>query len=196
VLTIHHPVGGVRTGPHGPATSGLAVVTDGGRIAAIGPYEKLLETYGGDGGARVRAWDGVLEPGRFAADGAALLETFYWPDPREAGDLGTHPLPVAAVAMTDTRWGASARRGVQRLFARGVTAAAGPFGRPGVAAAVRRAGLRDRPSELVPGGDADFTVVAPATPSAPAAVPAPAAGGHAETCLVTVLGGRLVHRRA
>jgi hypothetical protein len=189
VLTIHHPGGGVRTGPHGPATGGLAVVTDGGRIAAIGPYEKLLETYG-DGGARVRAWDGVLEPGRFAADGAALLEAFYWPDPREAGDLGTQPLPVAAVAMTDTRWGASARRGVQRLFARGVTAVAGPFGRPVVAAAVRRAGLRDRPSELVPGGDADFTVVAPATP------PARAAGGLAETCLVTVLAGRLVHRRA
>ncbi|MCF3965411.1 hypothetical protein L1885_27990, partial [Streptomyces fuscigenes] len=132
---MHHPAGGVRTGRNGPVTPGLAVVTDGGRIAEIGPYGKLVEVYGGEGsGARVRAWDGVLEPGRYAADGALLLEGFYWPDPREAGEFGTGPVPVAGVAMTDTRWGAGARRGVQRLLARGVTAVAGPFTRPQVAA--------------------------------------------------------------
>ncbi|WTL50722.1 hypothetical protein OG310_14455 [Streptomyces sp. NBC_01497] len=189
---MHHPGGGVRAERNGPVTPGLAVVTDGGRIAEIGSYGKLLETYGGErGGARVRAWDGVLEPGRYAADGTALLEAFYWPDPREADALGTDPVPVAGIAMTDTRWSASARRGVQRLFARGVTAVAGPFTRPQVAAAVRRAGLRDHPADLVSGGDADFTVLGPAPAS-----PSPAPGGPAETCVVTVLGGRLVHRRA
>ncbi|MGQ4516363.1 imidazolonepropionase-like domain-containing protein [Streptomyces sp. DW26H14] len=188
MLTVHHPAGGVRTERTGPVTPSLAVVTDGGRIAAIGPYEKLLAEYGGDGGgARVRTWEGALEPGRYAADGAALLETFYWPDPREAGDLGTAPLPVAAVAMTDTRWSASARRGVQRLLARGVTAAAGPFTRPEVAAAVRRAGLRAAPADLVAGGNADFAVF-PGGRDAP--------DGAAGTALVTVLAGRLVHRRA
>ncbi|MEW2547608.1 hypothetical protein AB0910_17845 [Streptomyces sp. NPDC047002] len=175
---MHHPALGVRTAGNGPATPGLAVVTDGGRIAALGPYETVLGRYGG---ARVRAWDGVLEPGRYAADGAELLEGRYWPDPREAAELGTAPLPAASVAMTDTRWGASARRGVQRLLARGVTAVAGPFTRPQVAAAVRRAGLRARACALAEGGAADFAVF-------------PAEG--ADESLATVLAGRLVHRRA
>ncbi|GAA3762308.1 imidazolonepropionase-like domain-containing protein [Streptomyces tremellae] len=179
--TIHHPALGVRTAGDGPATPGLAVVIDGGRIAALGPYETVLGRYGGDGGARVRAWDGVLEPGRYAADAAELLEGRYWPDPREAAEFGTGPLPAASVAMTDTRWGASARRGVQRLLARGVTAVAGPFARPQVAAAVRRAGLRARAAALAEGGAADFAVF-------------PAKG--ADESLATVLAGRLVHRRA
>nr|WP_307865293.1 hypothetical protein [Streptomyces montanisoli] len=175
---MHHPGGGLRTGPDGPVTHGLAVVADGGQLAALGPYEEISRTYGALG-ARVRAWDGVLEPGRYAADGAALLETVYWPDPREADALGTEPLPVTSVPMTDARWGASARRGVRRLLARGVTAIAGPFSRPQVAAAVSRAGLRDRPADVVAGGHADFAVFD--------------ADGD---CVVTVLAGRLVHRRA
>nr|WP_234434277.1 hypothetical protein [Streptomyces sp. NRRL F-5126] len=175
---MHHPSGGVRTGPDGAATHGLAVVADGGRLAALGPYGEISRTYG-PLGARERTWDGVLEPGRHAADGAALLETVYWPDPREADALGTGPVPVASVPMTDARWSASARRGVQRLLARGVTAVTGPFSRPQVAAAVSRAGLRESPADLVAGGHADFAVFD--------------AGGD---CVVTVLAGRLVHRRA
>ncbi|KIF68520.1 hypothetical protein HY68_07530 [Streptomyces sp. AcH 505] len=180
MLTIHHPWGGLRAEWDGPVTPGQAVVVDGGRIAALGPYEELLARYGER--ARVREWHGVLGPGRYEPDGAALLEAAYWPDPREAADLGTEPLTGAALAaldLTDTRWGASARRGVQRLLARGVTALAGPFARASVRTAVERSGLRAAARPLAVDADADFAVLADD-------------GG----CLVTVLGGRLVFRRA
>ncbi|KIF79725.1 hypothetical protein QR77_24085, partial [Streptomyces sp. 150FB] len=63
-------------------------------------------------------------------------------------------------------------------LARGVTALAGPFDRPTVHAAVERSGMRRSPVPAVAqGGPADFAVFA--------------ADGR---CLVTVLGGRLVHR--
>ncbi|WP_127361481.1 imidazolonepropionase-like domain-containing protein [Actinacidiphila soli] len=164
-------------------SDGQAVVVSGDRFAAVGPYEELLAEYGER--ARVRKWDGVLTPGRHEPDAVALLEAAYWPDPREAEELGTDPLTGAALTalgMTDTRWAASARRGVQRLLAAGTTTVAGPFTRPAVRSAVERSAIRvgaARPGALVPADVADFAVFA----------------GDGR-CLATVLGGRLVHRRA
>ncbi|MFG2864195.1 hypothetical protein [Streptomyces sioyaensis] len=182
MLTLHR-VRGVRLVPDGEPAIGHAVVVDGGRIAAIGPYEELLAAYGDR--ARVREWDGVLTPGRAEPDGAALLEAVYHPDPREAGELGSEPIggdALAALDMTEARWGASARRGLQRLLALGTTALTGPFTRPAVRTAVQRSGLAEvpggRPRALTVGGAADFAVFA-----------------EDGSCLVTVLAGRLVHRR-
>ncbi|WP_030262558.1 imidazolonepropionase-like domain-containing protein [Streptomyces violens] len=178
MLTIHR----VRAveGSSTPGAEADAVVVDGARIAAIGPYEELYAAYGDR--ARVREWpDAVLIPGRHEPDGASLLESAYHPDPREADSLGTEPLTGAALAaldMSETRWGASARRGLQRLLATGVTSLSGPFARPSVRTAVSRSGLRAQPVPLAPGAPADFAVFA-----------------EDGTCLVTVLGGRLVYRR-
>ncbi|WP_030667260.1 hypothetical protein [Streptomyces rimosus] len=179
MLTIHR-VRGVRRAPDGAADPGHAVVVSGDRIEAVGPYEELYERYGDR--ARVRDWNGVLTPGRHEPDGAALLETAYHPDPREAGELGTAPLTgdaLTALGMTETRWGASARRGVQRLLATGTTSISGPFTHPAVRTAVTRSGLRDRPGPqaLAPGAHADFAVFT-----------------EDGRCVVTVLGGRLVYR--
>ncbi|MFJ9851471.1 imidazolonepropionase-like domain-containing protein [Streptomyces sp. NPDC101150] len=181
MLTLHR-VRGVRLAHDGELNAGHAVVVDGARIAAIGPYEELLAAYGG---ARVREWDGVLTPGRHEPDGAALLEAAYHPDPREADELGGEPLTgeaLAALGMTETRWGASARRGLQRLLAAGTTALTGPFTRPAVRTAVQRSGLVELPGPapraLATGGPAHFAVF-----------------GEDGTCLATVLAGRLVHRR-
>ncbi|MGF1235689.1 imidazolonepropionase-like domain-containing protein [Streptomyces sp. 2-6] len=169
MLTIHRPL----------ADDSRSVAVDGGRVLAVGPYAELHAAHGDR--ARVREWDGTLEPGRYEPDAVRLLETLYWPDPREADDLGTEPLPAASVPMTDTRWGASARRGVQRMLGRGVTAVAGPFARPAVRTAVQRSGVLvgPAPSALAPDARADFTVLA--------------VDG---SCLATVVGGRLVYRRA
>lgn len=183
--TIHRPASGVRVTADGPAVAGHAVVVEGARIAAIGPYEELRREYGER--ARVREWDGVLGPGAYEPDAVALLESAYWPDPREADELGTEPLTGDVRArlipvMTDSRWGHSARRGLQRLLARGVTQVAGPFTHPAVATAVTRSGLRVVTSvpirHLTPSAAADFTVLTPEG-----------------TCLATVLDGRLVFRR-
>ncbi|ARF56041.1 hypothetical protein [Streptomyces gilvosporeus] len=182
MLTLHR-VQGVRTVHDGPAAPGDAVVVDGAALAAIGPYEELFAAYGAT--ARVREWDGVLTPGRHEPDGAALLEAAYHPDPREADELGTEPLTgeaLAALGMTEARWGASARRGLQRLLAAGTTALTGPFTRPAVRTAVQRSGLvvlpGPSPRALAVGGPAHFAVFAPDG-----------------SCLATVLGGRLVYRR-
>ncbi|MGW8553487.1 imidazolonepropionase-like domain-containing protein [Streptomyces tubercidicus] len=182
MLTLHH-VRGVRPGHAGEPLAGYAVVVDGARIAAIGPYEELRAAHGDR--ARVREWDGVLTPGRYEPEGAALLEGAYHPDPREAGELGSEPITgeaLAALVMTETRWGASARRGVQRLLAAGTTALSGPFTRPAVRTAVQRSGLAEspggRPRALAVGGAADFAVFA-----------------EDGSCLATVLAGRLVYRR-
>ncbi|MFI9203754.1 hypothetical protein [Streptomyces sp. NPDC053048] len=165
------------------APGGCAVAVSGGRFAAIGPYERVRAEAGEH--ARVREWDGVLTPGRYEPDGAAYLEAMYHPDPREADELGTAPLTgpaLAALEMTDTRWGHSARRGVQRLLAVGTTALSGPFVRAAVRTAVERSGIRvlpgPRPRALTLSGAADFAVFADD-------------GG----ALVTVLDGRLVYRR-
>lgn len=197
MLTIHRALGGVVRDDREVTYAGHAVVVDadvvdavvvdGRRFAAIGPYEELHVAYGDR--ARVREWDGVLTPGRYEPDAVALLEAAYWPDPREADTLGTEPLTGAdldALDMTGTRWGASARRGVQRLLARGTTALAGPFTRPEVRTAVERSGIRwyegaapgtRPPRVLAPSGVADFAVFA-----------------EDGRCLVTALDGRLVYR--
>ncbi|WJV46889.1 hypothetical protein QUY26_15965 [Streptomyces flavofungini] len=169
----------------GTVAPGHAVVVDGSRFAAIGPYEELLAEYGQR--ARVRDWgDGILTPGRFEPDAVALLESAYWPDPREADTLGTDPLTgpaLAALDMTDTRWGASARRGLQRLLATGTTALAGPFTHPAVRTAVTRSGIMvitgpPPQPRLAPGAQAGFAILA-----------------DDETCLATSIEGRLVFRR-
>ncbi|MFF4604138.1 hypothetical protein ACFY12_15610 [Streptomyces sp. NPDC001339] len=198
MLTIHR-VRGVRRVHDGPLDAGHAVVVDGARLAAIGPYEELAATYGLDdlpahegppthrGRARLREWDGVLTPGRYEPDGAAFLEAAYHPDPREADELGSEPITgeaLAALDMTEIRWGASARRGLQRLLASGTTALTGPFTRPAIRTAVQRSGLDvlsgpgPGPRTLTPGGVATFAVFA-----------------DDGTALATVLAGRLVHRR-
>ncbi|MFE0376456.1 hypothetical protein ACFW1M_12880 [Streptomyces inhibens] len=182
MLTLHR-VRGVRLVHDGRLDPGHAVVVDGARLAAIGPYEELWAAYGER--ARVREWDGVLTPGRQETEGAALLEAAYHPDPREADELGGEPITgeaLAALEMTETRWGASARRGLQRLLATGTTALTGPFTRPAVRTAVQRSGLVELPAggprALTVGGPAHFAVFA-----------------DDGSCLATVLAGRLVHRR-
>ncbi|QKW28852.1 hypothetical protein HUT11_24140 [Streptomyces seoulensis] len=169
MLTLHRPL----------ADEARSVLVDGGRILAVGPYAELYAAHGER--ARVREWNGTVAPGRYEPDAVRLLETLYWPDPREADALGAEPLPAASVPMTDTRWGGSARRGLQRMLGRGVTAVAGPFTRPPVRTAVQRSGVLvgPAPAVLVPEARADFTVLA--------------VDG---SCLATVVGGRLVYRRA
>ncbi|MDJ0464398.1 hypothetical protein [Streptomyces sp. H27-C3] len=157
-----------------------AVVVEGDRIAALGSYEELYAAFGDR--ARSREWDGRLTPGRHEPDAVALLEAAYWPDPREADALGTEPLTGAALealGMTEVRWGAAARRGIQRLFAAGTTSVAGPFTRPAVRIAVERSGLPVRSTlrPLTVLGPADFAVLA-----------------DDGSCLVTCVAGRMVYR--
>ncbi|MEU8889129.1 hypothetical protein [Streptomyces sp. NPDC048442] len=184
MLTIHRVLG-IREADGSEGSTGDAVVVDGDRISAVGTYEKLAAHAGQ--GARTREWDGYLTPGRFEPDAVTLLQARYWPDPREADELGTGPLSGSALHdldMTDTRWGASARRGVQRLLAHGTTAVAGPFTHPAVRVAVERSPVRilhaPRPNPLTPSAVADFAVFTEPEGE----------------CLVTVIGGRLVFRRA
>ncbi|MGM9386786.1 amidohydrolase family protein [Streptomyces antibioticus] len=141
MLTIHTADLLVTGDPRHPPVPGGAVLVDGRTIAAVGPYEELAEA---SPTARVRRWPGLLTPGLLNPYGPELLEHAYHPDPREADELGTEPLTgeaLAALAPTDTRRGASARRGVQRMLAHGTVAVAGDLWRPAVLDAVRRAGL-------------------------------------------------------
>ncbi|MFF7855916.1 hypothetical protein [Streptomyces sp. NPDC007904] len=215
MLTIHAAdllVPGARR----PALPDGAVLVSGREIAAVGPYEQLAAAHPA---ARVRRWPGVLTPGLLNPDGPELLEHAYHPDPREAGELGTEPLTGAALAqlaMTDARWGAGARRGVQRLLAHGVVAVAGELRRPAVVDAVHRAGLRVEPRSGVPAGPAALdplagrslaeAILRPLPPDGAAGaeatfavfdVPdeAALAARGAGTCVATVVAGRLVHRR-
>ncbi|MFI8926652.1 imidazolonepropionase-like domain-containing protein [Streptomyces sp. NPDC053474] len=179
MLTLHQ-VDAVRPAPAGAD----AVVVNGARIVAVGPYAELHAAYGER--ARVRRWDGVLTPGRHEPDAVALLESAYWPDPREADELGTDPLTGQALArlgMTDTRWGASARRGLQRLLATGTTTLAGPFTHPPVRTAVTRSGIRV------------VTATPPEAPLAPSALADFAIFTEDGTCLTTAIEGRLLFRR-
>ncbi|MFI1396319.1 imidazolonepropionase-like domain-containing protein [Streptomyces sp. NPDC020681] len=198
MLTIHVADLLLPGGGREPVAGG-AVAVQGREIVAVGPYEELVAAYPG---ARVRRWPGVLAPGLFQPDGPGLLERTYHPDPREAAELGSAPITgdaLAALAMTDTRWGASARRGVQRMLAHGTVAVAGPFTRPTVRTAVARSGLRVGEAGragLVAGGPADFAVfdvpVDEMDEVPERALRLDGAGG----CVATVLGGRLVYRRA
>ncbi|WP_236242803.1 hypothetical protein [Streptomyces sp. CC228A] len=193
-----------------------AVLVDGGRIAAVGPYEELAASRPE---ARVRRWPGLLTPGLRQWHTRWLLTRLYHPDPREADRLGTEPVPVDALAAPETYdWAGSARRGVQRMLAHGTTAVAATGGFPDpVRPAVARSGLRvvsalggpgilvSGPSldPLVEGRDLPGAVHGPLEVGGPADlavfdVPDAAALRErgAATCVATVLGGRLVHRRA
>ncbi|MCD0485310.1 hypothetical protein LO771_23715 [Streptacidiphilus sp. ASG 303] len=169
-----------------PLPDGAVAVRDG-TVAAVGPYGELAAAHPG---ARVRAWRGVLTPGLAHPHGRLLLEHAYHPDPREADLLGTAPLTgaaLAALAPDEARWGASARRGLQRMLAHGTTALSGPFGRPSVRTAVARSGLAvlPPPAGTAP-GPPDAAGPGAAGPAVPdAAVPDTAVPGF------DVLGGGL-----
>ncbi|MFF0104874.1 amidohydrolase family protein [Streptomyces hirsutus] len=213
------------TGDGRPPVPQGAVLVDGRTVAAVGPYGELAAAHPT---ARVRRWPGLLTPGLLNPYGPELLEHAYHPDPREADELGAEPLvgeALAALPMTDARWGASARRGVQRMLAHGTVAVGGEPRRPAVADAVRRAGLRVEPRPAgVPAGAAGEkgvswdgvpcldplggrspaeALVTPFPNRGSAAtfavfdVPDEAALGErgAVTCVATVLAGRLVYRR-
>ncbi|MEU8960901.1 hypothetical protein AB0C89_04235 [Streptomyces sp. NPDC048491] len=211
MLTIH-AAELLLPGDRAPVPGG-AVLVDGDRIAALGPYEDVAA---GHPAARVRRWPGVLTPGLLNRHGTALLEHTYFPDdPFELDELGGEPITGAALAElapNESRRGNSARRCTQKLLARGVVAVAARLTTPAVRTAVHRAGL-----EVVPMPDAEgpatldpFAGTAPADAfRAPLAVGAPArfavfavpdaaalAARGAGTCITTVIGGRLRHRRA
>ncbi|MFC7220303.1 hypothetical protein ACFQLX_19355 [Streptomyces polyrhachis] len=179
-----HAADAVRPGD-GTRIAGGAVLVEGRLIAAVGPYGELAAP-----GVRVRRWPGTIAPGAVLADGRDFLEGAYHPDPREAGELGTAPLTgdaLAKLAMDDARWGASARRGLQRLLARGTVRVGGaPPSRPAVREALRRSGMGAvAPGELRAGEPATFAVFEEA---------ADAGSDTGPRCVATVLGGRLVHR--
>lgn len=208
MLTIH-AADAVMGAPEGVD----AVAVDGGFVVAVGPYGEVTAAFPR---ARVRRWSGIVTPGLVNVTATALLEAAYHPDPREADELGTVPLTgdaVAALGMDDARWGASARRGLQRMLRHGTTAVAGTFTRPAVRTAVTRSGLRvhapaegdaNRPMSLDPLAGPQGSAHAPGGP--------PAVGGAADlavfdvrdaaelervgaaSCVATVLGGRLVFR--
>ncbi|MFE3523999.1 hypothetical protein ACFXOD_20695 [Streptomyces sp. NPDC059161] len=191
---------------------GGAVLVDGDRIAMIGRYEEVAA---GHPAARVRRWPGVLTPGLVNRHGAVLLEHTYFPDDTfEADELGAEPITGAALAdlaPSDARRGNSARRCTQKLLARGVVAVTGPLTTPTVRTAVRRAGLEvlasvgaEGPAALDPfaGGAPANAFLAPLAAGGPARlavfdVPDEAALAvrGAVTCVATVIGGRLLHRR-
>lgn len=177
MLTLHR-VAVLAADPTAPLLADGAVLVQGDRVSAVGPYPELAAAHPA---ARVRAWDGVLTPGLANPYGRLLLEQRYHPDPR--GEQG------------DPDWGAGARRGLQQLLAHGTTALAGPFERAAVRTAVSRSGLL-----VVPPFDSDEE------PGFAAGVPHGAlqVGGRADfavfdaadrSCVATVLAGRLVHRR-
>ncbi|MFC9798482.1 hypothetical protein ACFWGE_26085 [Streptomyces bacillaris] len=218
MLTIHAaplvlPVGAA-------AVADGAVVVDGDRIAAIGPYEEVAAAYPA---ARVRRWPGLLTPGLRQVRARALLTRCYHPDPREADELGELPLwgeefvRIAATMDTARRAG-SVRRGLQRMLRHGTTHVVGPFGaeEPALRRALARSGLTAVPApgrapdpsvsggDLDPfayGGDLAATAHGPLTVGGRADlavfdVPDEEAlrTGGAGRCVATVLAGRLVHR--
>lgn len=79
MLTLHAADGSPET----------AVLVDGARIAAVGPYEELAAAHQD---ARLRRWPGILLPGLLNPYGPELLELTYHPDPREADTYGTAPV--------------------------------------------------------------------------------------------------------
>ncbi|MFD3550283.1 hypothetical protein ACFWUW_32665 [Streptomyces sp. NPDC058655] len=201
-------------GPGSAPVPGGAVLVEGDRIARTGPYRELAEAHPH---ARCRRWPGVLTPGLLVHGADELLERTYYPDdPYETDELGTDPIrgqdALDALKMTEPRWGNSARRGTQKLLARGVTAVTGRFTIPAVRTAVVRSGLailppaaHGGPAALDPfagrasaeeafhglleqGAPARFAVFAVADPQELYA-------RGATTCVATVIAGRLLHRR-
>ncbi|WP_326699218.1 hypothetical protein OG909_19075 [Streptomyces sp. NBC_01754] len=204
MLTIH-AADAVLGAPEGADS----VAVDGGVVVAVGPRADVSAAFPT---ARVRRWPGLIGRGLVNTTAQELLEAAYHPDPREADTLGTRPLfgeAVTVLAMDDARWGASARRGLQRMLRHGTTAVAGTFTRPGVRMAVTRSGLRvhppveggaNRPASLDPLADSGH-------PGGPPEVRGPAdlavfdvrdaaelAARGAGSCVATVLGGRLLFR--
>lgn len=185
-----------------------AVLVDGAHVAALGPYEELAAARPQ---ARVRRWPGILTPGLLNPYGPELLEATYHPDPREAGELGTEPITgeraQALFRADESRRGASARRGVQRLLAHGTVAVAGELRGRAAQDAVRRAGLAvGRRPAVLPGPASLSPVPLVLLPGLTAGGPARFAvfdvpdraelvRRGASTCVATVIGGRLVHRR-
>lgn len=191
------------------ASPGAAVLVDGAHIAALGPYEELAAAHPD---ARVRRWPGILTPGLLNPYGPELLEQAYHPDPREADRLGSEPVfggrAQALLGADPSARGASARRGVQRMLAHGTVAVAGELRSRAALDAVRRAGLAlaGRPATL-PGPAALSPVPLVLLPGLGAGKPARFAvfdvpdrdalvRDGASTCVVTVVGGRMVYRRA
>ncbi|MDQ8704464.1 hypothetical protein RCO28_18500 [Streptomyces sp. LHD-70] len=189
------------------ASPETAVLVDGATIAALGPYEELAAAAPQ---ARVRRWPGILTPGLLNPYGPEILEGTYHPDPREADTLGTAPIggerARALFRAEPARLGASARRGVQRLFAHGTVAIAGELRAKAVLEVAQRSGLAfaarpdrlpgpvslsPRPLVLLPplavGGPARFAIFD---------VPdrAELVRRGASTCVATVIGGRLIYR--
>jgi cytosine/adenosine deaminase-related metal-dependent hydrolase len=159
-----------------------AVLVQDDRIAAFGPAAELAAAHPD---ARVREWPGGRITGGLVEPAAVeLLERRYHPDPREG--IGTEPRELPP-GLTGTALGGSARRGLQALLARGVTALVGPFTVPVVRTAVARSGVAvvapDAVFEREPavGGRADFAVFGPE-------------GASGDRCLATVLAGRIVFR--
>ncbi|MET8804779.1 hypothetical protein [Streptomyces sp. NPDC004546] len=191
---------------------GHALAVEGELIAGAGPLQELVAAYPH---ARVRSWPGILTPGLVNQHGTELLEEAYHPDPREADELGTEPLTgdaLTALALDDARWGASARRGAQRMLAHGTVAAAcEPLRNQAVADAVRRTGLVLAGRAARPAGVPSLDPFAAGVPAvfAPPRDPGSAARfavfdvrdeeelaeRGAGTCVATVLAGRLVFRR-
>ncbi|MFB7467792.1 hypothetical protein ACFCZ1_30610 [Streptomyces sp. NPDC056224] len=218
-----HTAGLLVPGPGAAPLGDGAVLVEGDRIEALGPFAELAARYPQ---VRVRRWPGLLTPGLLARGADTLLERTYYPDdPYETAELGTDPISGAdalgALELTEARWGNSARRGTQKLLARGVVAVAGRFAIPAVRTAVVRSGLTvlppapyEGPPALDPLPDAvrgDLHAVREAAgqafhgvlePGAPARFAVFAVADEAEllsrgatTCVATVIGGRLLHRR-
>ncbi|GHH20115.1 imidazolonepropionase-like domain-containing protein [Streptomyces lanatus] len=189
-----------------------ALLVEGDWIADSGQLADLVAAHPR---ARVRQWPGILTPGLINIHGTELLEEAYHPDPREAAELGTEPLmgdALAALHMDDARWGASARRGVQRMLAYGtVRAACEELRNRAVRDAVRRTGLAVMGRIGRPDGVPSLD---PCASGRPVVFPPPRERGCAArfavfdvrdeaelaergagTCVATVVDGRLVYRR-
>ncbi|MET9518416.1 hypothetical protein [Streptomyces sp. NPDC002994] len=191
-----------------------AVAVDGTTVVALGPYDEVAAARPT---ARVRRWPGVLTPGLRNDRGGFLLEHAYFPEePGEFDELGRDPLTgdaLAALRMTEARWGNSARRCTQKLLAHGVVAVTGPLLIPAVRQAVHRAGLTVTGTATGTGIGTGLDPLAGGVPLASVAASPLTVGSRADlavfdvpdepalrargagTCVATVLGGRLVHRR-